>query len=68
CGSRWHALPFSTGNEKSPARTRAVSIEHFSFSPNRENALSLCFYAIPDAKPLRIFAGIALVASRPVRP
>jgi serine-type D-Ala-D-Ala carboxypeptidase (penicillin-binding protein 5/6) len=27
---------------------------------NREKALSFCFYAIPDAKPLRTFAGIAL--------
>ncbi|WP_337184851.1 hypothetical protein [Shinella sp.] len=36
-------------------------LEHFRFSSNRENALSLCFYAIPDAKPLRTFAGIALV-------
>src|SRR5690606_1502485 len=42
-----------------PARKRA-RIEHFRFSSNRENALSFCFYAISNAKPLRTFAGIAL--------
>jgi hypothetical protein len=30
------------------------------FSQNRRNDLSFCFYAIPDAKPLRNFSGIAL--------
>ena len=36
------------------------AIWHFRFSPNRENALTFCFRAIPDAKSLRTFAGIAL--------
>ncbi|TGE95288.1 hypothetical protein C9417_20375 [Rhizobium sp. SEMIA 4088] len=35
-------------------------LEQFRFSSNRENALSSCFYAVPDAKPLRTFAGTAL--------
>jgi hypothetical protein len=35
-------------------------LELFCFSSNHENALDLCFYAIPGAKPLRTFAGIAL--------
>ena len=35
-------------------------IEHFRFSSNRENALSSCFYAVPDAKPLGTFAGTTL--------
>ena len=34
----------------------------FRFSSNRENALSIWFATIPDAKPLRTFAGIALAA------
>lgn len=34
--------------------------EHVRFSSNREHALSPCLAAIPDAKPLRTFAGIAL--------
>ncbi|NKM96579.1 hypothetical protein GFL89_00205 [Rhizobium leguminosarum bv. viciae] len=34
--------------------------ERFSFSWKRRTALTFCFYAIPDAKPLRTFAGIAL--------
>ncbi|TAZ93800.1 hypothetical protein ELH02_04110 [Rhizobium ruizarguesonis] len=42
-------------------------LEPFRFSPNHENALSLCFTQFPDAKPLRTFAGIAL-AVRPTRP
>ncbi|RUM00290.1 hypothetical protein EEQ99_18255 [Rhizobium anhuiense] len=40
------------------------ALEHFRFSPNHGNALSLCFHAIPGAKPLRTFAGIALVETR----
>jgi hypothetical protein len=32
----------------------------FPFSPNHGNALSVWFYAIPNAKPLCIFTGIAL--------
>ncbi|RFB85738.1 hypothetical protein B5K08_25650 [Rhizobium leguminosarum bv. trifolii] len=39
---------------------RAAPLEHFRFSTNHGNALSLCFHAIPDGKPLRSFAGIAL--------
>ncbi len=35
-------------------------LEHFRLSSNRGNALSVCSYAIPGAKPLRTFAGIAL--------
>ncbi|KAA1181250.1 hypothetical protein FP026_13080 [Rhizobium tropici] len=38
----------------------------FRFSPNRENALSFCCYAIPDGKPLRTFPGIALVARQKI--
>jgi hypothetical protein len=34
---------------------------HFRFSSNHGNAQSPCFHAIPDAKPLHTFAGIALV-------
>jgi adhesin transport system outer membrane protein len=34
--------------------------EHFRFSSNRENALSVGFDAISNAKPLRTFAGVAL--------
>ena len=40
-----------------------AALEHSRFSPNHGNALSLCFHAIPDAKPLRTFAGIALGGS-----
>ncbi|PWE53064.1 hypothetical protein DEM27_27195 [Metarhizobium album] len=40
------------------------SLEHFRLSPNRESALTFCFYAIPDAKPLSTFAGIALAERR----
>ncbi|TAY51188.1 hypothetical protein ELH90_05475 [Rhizobium leguminosarum] len=32
----------------------------FPFFFESRNALSLCFHAIPGAKPLRTFAGIAL--------
>ena len=35
-------------------------LEHFRFSSSSGNALSFWFYAIPDAKPLRTFAGVAL--------
>ncbi|ENN84074.1 hypothetical protein RHSP_71778 [Rhizobium freirei PRF 81] len=35
-------------------------LEHFCFKPSHRNALSLCFYAIPNAKPPCTFAGIAL--------
>jgi hypothetical protein len=38
----------------------SVVLEHFRFSSNRENALSPCFYAFPDGKPLRTFPGNAL--------
>jgi hypothetical protein len=38
----------------------STPLEHFRFSSNRENALSFCFHAIPGAKPLLTFAGIAL--------
>ncbi|AZO28978.1 MAG: hypothetical protein EOQ30_00850 [Mesorhizobium sp.] len=31
------------------------SLERFSVSRKRRTALSLCFYAIPDGKPLRTF-------------
>jgi hypothetical protein len=41
-----------------------IRLEHFRFSSNHENALSLCFHAIPDAKPLHTFAGIALARFR----
>ena len=34
-------------------------------SLNRKNALGFCFYAIPDAKPRRTFAGIALAGHVP---
>ncbi|NKK51278.1 hypothetical protein E0H35_12760 [Rhizobium leguminosarum bv. viciae] len=39
---------------------RPFRLEYFRFSSNHENALSLCFHAIPNAKPLHTFAGIAL--------
>lgn len=45
----------------------ASSLVPFRFSSNREKALSLCFYAIPDAKPLRIFAVIALAGAQSER-
>jgi hypothetical protein len=35
-------------------------LEQFRFSPNRGNALSFCFHAIPDGKPVPTFPGIAL--------
>ena len=35
-------------------------LEHFRFSSNRRNALTYCFYAILNTKPLRTFAGIGL--------
>ena len=35
-------------------------LEHFRQTPVRQRALSLCFYATPDAKPVPIFAGVAL--------
>ncbi|RUM03769.1 hypothetical protein EFR84_18745 [Rhizobium chutanense] len=34
-------------------------------SGNGRTALSFCFYAIPDGKPLRTFPGIALTLLRP---
>ncbi len=37
--------------------------EHFRSKRSHANAPSHCFHAIPDAKPLRTFAGIALAAS-----
>ncbi len=37
--------------------------EHFRSKRSHANAPSYCFHAIPDAKPLRTFAGIALAAS-----
>ncbi|MGO4833251.1 hypothetical protein AB4144_13340, partial [Rhizobiaceae sp. 2RAB30] len=36
------------------------TLEHIRFSPNRGHALASSSYAIPDAKPLRTFAGIVL--------
>ena len=41
----------------------ALTLEGFRFYRKRGNALALCFYAIPDAKPLHFFAGIALGVS-----
>ncbi|TBZ13033.1 hypothetical protein E0H38_18160 [Rhizobium leguminosarum bv. viciae] len=38
----------------------ASELERFSFSRKRRTALSFCFYAIPNGKPLRTFPGIAL--------
>ncbi|RVQ40541.1 hypothetical protein CN059_29790 [Sinorhizobium medicae] len=38
----------------------AWGLEHFRFSPNRGNSLTLCIAAIPDGKPLHTFPGIAL--------
>ena len=37
-----------------------VALERFRFKRNRTNALSLCFYAFPDGKPLRTFPGNSL--------
>ncbi|RWX13505.1 hypothetical protein EHI45_14640 [Rhizobium leguminosarum] len=36
------------------------SLERFNVSRKRRTALIFCFYAIPNAKPLSTFAGIAL--------
>ncbi|RWQ34545.1 MAG: D-alanyl-D-alanine carboxypeptidase, partial [Mesorhizobium sp.] len=36
-------------------------LEHFIVSRKRRTALSICFYEIPDGKPLRTFPRIALV-------
>ncbi|MGO4836234.1 hypothetical protein AB4144_28715, partial [Rhizobiaceae sp. 2RAB30] len=41
-----------------PGRLR-LSIFAFLRISKRVNALTICFYAIPNAKPLRTFAGIA---------
>ncbi|TBY73330.1 hypothetical protein E0H38_15445 [Rhizobium leguminosarum bv. viciae] len=41
-------------------RAEAIALERFSFSRKRRIALTFCFYAIPDGKPLRTFPGIAL--------
>ncbi|TIU01729.1 MAG: hypothetical protein E5W40_26140, partial [Mesorhizobium sp.] len=38
-----------------------LDLEHFIVSRKRRTALNICFYAIPDGKPLRTFPGIALV-------
>ena len=38
-------------------------LERFSLLRNRRTAPSLCFFAIPDGKPLRTFPGIALDAA-----
>jgi hypothetical protein len=35
-------------------------LERFRLKRNHENALSFCFYAFPDAKPVPTFAGNAL--------
>src|SRR5688572_3442728 len=40
---------------------RPSGLEHFRFFPSRRNSLR-CFLTIPDAKPLRTPAGIALAA------
>ena len=37
-----------------------AGLKRFSVSRNRRTALSICFYAIPDGKPLHTFPGIAL--------
>ncbi|TAV86691.1 hypothetical protein ELI24_29315 (plasmid) [Rhizobium ruizarguesonis] len=47
-----------------PTNHGRIALQHFRFSPNHGNAPSLCFHAIPDAKPLRTFAGIALAQKR----
>src|SRR5206468_8276746 len=39
-------------------------LERFTVSRKRRTALSLCFDAIPDGKPLHTFPGIALEKSR----
>ncbi|NKM01283.1 hypothetical protein GFL62_30670 [Rhizobium leguminosarum bv. viciae] len=44
---RRNSTRLNAGNSSRPP------LEHFRFSPNHGNALSLCFHAIPDAKPLR---------------
>jgi len=36
-----------------------LNLAHFRYSQSRENALSPCFSAIPDRKPLRTLPGIA---------
>ncbi|TAV12874.1 hypothetical protein ELI37_21350 [Rhizobium leguminosarum] len=39
---------------------RRHHLERFSFSWKRRTALTFCFYAIPDGKPLRTFPELAL--------
>jgi hypothetical protein len=36
------------------------TLEWFNFSQKRRTALTFCFHAIPDRKPLRTFPGVAL--------
>jgi hypothetical protein len=45
------------------ALRHGCKLERFSFSRNLRTALSLCFHAIPDGKPLRTFPGITLATS-----
>jgi hypothetical protein len=47
------------------SRHARLVLDHFCFSQKSRTDLSFCFYAIPDAKPLRTFAGIALKAEKP---
>ncbi|TQX91609.1 hypothetical protein EQW76_02415 [Rhizobium sp. rho-13.1] len=44
--------------------TKILCLEHFCRSSIHRSALSLCFYAFPDVKPLRTFAGTALRSAR----
>ncbi|WP_256754119.1 hypothetical protein [Mesorhizobium sp. Mes31] len=41
-------------------RDAAVTLEQFTVSQKRRTALTLCFDAIPNGKPLHTFPGIAL--------
>ncbi|CDX25462.1 hypothetical protein MPLB_660052 [Mesorhizobium sp. ORS 3324] len=45
-------------------RDGAGGLERLTDSRKRRTALSLCFHAIPDGKPLHTFPGIALGAFR----
>ena len=54
-----HRPPPHRGDLRGLRAGKQGGLAHFRFSPNRGFALSPCFFAIPDAKPLRTFAGIA---------
>ncbi len=45
-------------------RERVEALERFRFSRNTRTALTLCFHAIPDGKPLHTFPGVALAGCR----